>query len=744
MSGWTLAIDVGTHTVVAAVDTGTGARVLTLAPGGPLPALVATSPFGDLRTGNAAAEIAALTPDLAETRCMQALATQATVRLGNRDIATEDLVAALITVAVRAGTVECGGPPQRLILVHPPRWGTTERDRLTAAGQRAAGIPPHLVASPVAAARRYAAAHPVAPGAHVAVLDLGTELRTAVLHRTRSGFTLAGPPGGDPDLGGEALTGHLFDLVAGYAREQDPDAWTRMLRGGDPAAQSRFHTDLTALAATLCDQTTATITGPGQATGIRITRPEYEDRIRPVLTQCAAEVRATAQQAGVPVESLAGIYLTGAAARTPAVSAVLTEALGVVPIVAADTKTVAVLGALTHVWMPADPPPAPAVRSSSSSYRAGREPKAGPLPAGTTPGPGATPAAGWRPWRAPIGGTGTVLAYAGETVFAAGTQVTAVDAYAGTGRWTSPPVPPLQRLELAGTTVIGHDGTRILALDRTGGAPRWAYQATGPMVPGPGVLHVAAKRALICIDVDSGRESWRTATDADTCGLAVPGDGRCYLTTVDGRLTAADEMTGAPLWQARLPAGSAGPAVMSGAVHVAGPGGPRAFDAETGEPLWHAPGGEAGTVLVQADLVYVAGRGVAAYDVATGTPRWRTGAGNSFSGLPAVGEGVVCGPAGDTLAVFDAVTGRPRAAIRGAAQPVLADGLAYVTVHNGRHLGAVDLGTGAMRWQAALPGTMTAGPVLAAGLVFALVREGSGTHLYAIDARTGAFSGSVG
>ena len=325
----------------------------------------------------------------------------------------------------------------------------------------------------------------------------------------------------------------------------------------------------------------------------------------------------------------------------------------------------------------------------------------------------------------------------------------ALDLATGAADWTGQPVPPLHQLTVAGTMVYGHDGTRVLAVDRTGGTPRWAYQATGPLAVGVDAVHLGGRRAVLCLDPVTGRERWRYALGADLGGLAVPGDGQVYPATTDGRLRALAADTGEERWQVRLPTGPAGPAALAGAVYLAGRDGVRAFAAESGEVLWHtAERDGAGTVLVTGEQVYVVGAGVRAYGAVGGEPRWRTGTGSSFTALPAVGEGVVCGPIGAALAAFDTVTGQLRWSLPTGAgvllPPVLADGLAHV-IWSGRGVAAIAVADGTVRWRVELPGVVVAGPLLVDGVAVVAARAGygTGTTVYAIDARTGLVGGSA-
>ena len=393
MADWTLAVDIGTHVTTAAVDSGAGPAPLPV-DGAALASVVCVNPRGGLVAGPAAVDQAIRRPELAQWYPMRTLAqTPPLVRLGARDVPAQELVAALLARVLVAGAAQFGGAPTRLVLTHPAQWGEVELARLVAAGERAARVTPVPVPDAVAVARFYGGDVPV--GGHVAVLDFGAALRTAILRRTRAGFTLAGPQTTDPDLGGDALIGNLAGLVADAAREQDPQAWDRLSRGDDEPARlsrARLRAELTALAGSLAGRHTGTLRVPEFPDGVAVTRADFEARIAPLLNRAAERLRAVADRAGVAPAALAGVYLAGAASAIPLLATVVGERAGVLPQLAADPGAVVASGALTRVWLPGAVPAPPTARTPTSSLRAGRDPAAGPLPAGPLPA-GRRPAA---------------------------------------------------------------------------------------------------------------------------------------------------------------------------------------------------------------------------------------------------------------------------------------------------------------------------------------------------------------
>lgn len=796
MTGSTVAIDIGTCWAAAAVAEDARSEAAEVGTAFRIPSVVCRGADGVLVTGTAALERAVVAPELTEWMPKRALVNSGTmVRLGATDVSVIDLVTAVLGQAAREAGWKAGAQgPAAVVLTHPARWGDSERALLAEAARRA-GLPgqPRLVPEPVAAAAFYVErSMPV--GAYVAVFDWGgATLGATVLRRTRGGFAMVGPPGGVSELGGDDLDAALLELVGEHARAVDADAWNRLMTDGDrQTVRDRVSLlrAVTDLKETLSEQTAGTMLPSGFPGGIRVTRPELEERIGPLVRRAVEELRVTVERAGLRPADLAAVYLAGGSSRVPLVATLVAAELGVVPTVAADPRSVVALGALQIALgrvglAPLVAGSSPAAPSSAvtrvavtwlSSYQAGRGPDALPLPDGTSQqsggsaGPGTVRPAGWRPWRTVLRGDPTVLAYADDTLYAAGGVVTAVDPANGAVRWVSPPVPRLARLDAAGGAVYGHDGDRLLAFDAATGGPRWAYQVRGTPIVAGGLVLVGTRGELLALDAVSGQRRWRYAPGAELRGLAVPGDGRAYLATADRRVRAVAIGTGDETWRLDLPQSggpATAPAVSAGVLFMATSDGPWAVDADTGELLWRAPapagdertmdGSGRRLVLVTPDLLYLVGRGVAAFAMADGAARWRTADGQGLVAVPSVGGGVLCGRVATGYVAFDARAGRPRWGYPGGGvngEPVLSQGCAFLACappagSGGSAAGlgrwmlvAVDLVTGQPRWRVWLPGALVAGPVVVGDVLHLLLRRQVGpaaeSAVYAVDTRNGA------
>jgi tetratricopeptide (TPR) repeat protein len=239
-----------------------------------------------------------------------------------------------------------GKPPTAVVLTHPARWGRAQLERLGDAAARAGIGNPVFMAEPVAAAWWYA--RPTA-GQLLAVFDLGGgTLDTAVLRASQAGFEIAGPPGGDADLGGEDFDELLLGHVAAMARNRDPAAWAEV-SAADRRARSemaRLRADVTVAKEALTEYLAYDLVVPGFAEAFAVTRADLAELIAAAVERAVAEMRATIAAAGAGEPDRPGLYLTGGSSRIPLIAARLAVGLGVEPQLRDDPKGAVALGAL--------------------------------------------------------------------------------------------------------------------------------------------------------------------------------------------------------------------------------------------------------------------------------------------------------------------------------------------------------------------------------------------------------------
>jgi len=359
---WVLAVDFGTsNTTAAFADDGGVPQLLQVENSQYLPSVVVADGEGNLLTGKAASRQAMVYPERTERVPKRALVAGGEVVLGGRPFAVEALAGAVLSkVYAEAVRFHGGSAPAKVILTHPARWGEILRERLRGAAGLAGVTNQVLLAEPEAAAWYYA---PPVAGQLVAVFDLGGgTLDTAVLQAADGGFVLAGPPGGDAELGGEDFDELLLDWVTEQARKRDAELWAQMEEPRAARDRAHLRADVTAGKETLSEHTTYEVPVPGFAEGILVRRPDLEELISEPVGRAVEEMRRTITTAGVSPGKLAGLYLTGGSSRVPVIAQRLAVALGVLPQLRDDPKAVVALGALKASAAPPAAQPSRLVR----------------------------------------------------------------------------------------------------------------------------------------------------------------------------------------------------------------------------------------------------------------------------------------------------------------------------------------------------------------------------------------------
>jgi molecular chaperone DnaK len=349
--GYHLGIDLGTTCTAVAVCRGAGpGRPEPVALGEPDSA-IATAAFltgdGELLVGAAARRRSAAEPERVARGFTRRIGDATPLVLGGQAHSAAELAARFVRAVVDLVTLREGGAPDTVALTHPVGWGAHRRESLTRALVAVDLADVLLVSEPVAAALGHTGGAGLAPGAVLAVYDLGGDSFAAtVLGGAADGTPeLRGRPVELDDLGGVDLDEHVLDHV----RDALGDAWTA-LDPTDPAvlaAVATLRRDCAAAKEALSADVDAAIPVllPGTHTRVRIGRADFEDRIRgDVAATVAALLRALAA-AGTGPAVPQTVLLVGGSSRIPLVPQLVSAGLGRPITVDADPGTTAARGA---------------------------------------------------------------------------------------------------------------------------------------------------------------------------------------------------------------------------------------------------------------------------------------------------------------------------------------------------------------------------------------------------------------
>lgn len=282
--GYGLGVDLGTTSTAAAVVVGDG-RPETVALGdraADVPSAVFLTDEGSELLGEAALRRGVAEPHRLAREFKRRLGDPTPLVLGGRPVSAETLSGHLLRWVVDEVRARQGGPPNRIVVTHPANWGPFRREVF---GQ-ALGIADvgrvDTLPEPVAAALHFAACERVPSGGTVAVYDLGGGTFDAtVLRDTGQGYQVLGSPGGLEHLGGvdfdEAVLAHVTSSLG--------DALTDLDADDDDVTRAlvRLREECTAAKEHLSSDTEAVLRVelPGVRRDVRITRPEFEDLLRP-------------------------------------------------------------------------------------------------------------------------------------------------------------------------------------------------------------------------------------------------------------------------------------------------------------------------------------------------------------------------------------------------------------------------------------------------------------------------------
>ena len=325
--------------------------------------------------------------------------------------------------------------------------------------------------------------------------------------------------------------------------------------------------------------------------------------------------------------------------------------------------------------------------------------------------------------------------------------------------------------------------TQVFAVDIGAGDSRRARITADPVVAN-GAIYTLDAATRVTATATSGAPLWSVdlpvgldnRSDASGGGLAVA-DGRVFVTSGFGELTALDARTGGTLWTQDLDApGTSAPTVAGDLVYVSGRdstgwaievGNGRVRWQTGGTPSVTAFGGGAGPA-VSGDLAVMpfnSGEVVGVFPEG-GLRRWATvvagvrpgtaaGIISDIGGDPVIADGrVYVGNVTGSTAAIDAFSGeRLWTATEGAVGPVWPVGPALFLVNDLGQLIRLDSDSGAVVWRTQLPSTAPSGrfsrsrtvfahygPVLAGGRLIVASSDG---QIRAFDPRSGALVGNA-
>ena len=343
--GYWLGIDVGSTVTAAAVCRAEGqAEVVALGSGSAVVPSVVFLGEHDQVVGEAALRRAVADPDRLVRGFTGRIGDEVPMVVGGRAYTAAQLAATLIFWVVDQVSTQQGGPAEGIVVTHPATWGDYKREVL-ATSLAAAGLGQvRFCAEPEAVA----AGQPIASGHTIAVYDLGgTTFDATVIHGTSAGgFTVLGQPQVLDQLGGvdfdDAVFGHVLAAVPGLT-ELDADDPTTL--GAIAALRRDCSQAIQALSADT--EVTIPVIAPGIQTQVRLHRAEFDDMIRPQLSETLQALHRALHTAQLEPHHLDAVVLVGGSSCIPLVAQLVSADLDQPVTIDADPTTTIARGAAT-------------------------------------------------------------------------------------------------------------------------------------------------------------------------------------------------------------------------------------------------------------------------------------------------------------------------------------------------------------------------------------------------------------
>ena len=376
---YALGLDIGTTFTAAAVDRDGVTSIVQLGTNrAAVPSVVVFRGDDTVLTGDAAERRSRTEPDRVAREFKRRFGDATPVFIGGTPRSPELITSRLLRDVVDTVSEREGGPPaDGIVVTHPASWGEYKLGVLRQAVRLAGLTDVTFLAEPIAAAVHYSSLERVPDGAVLAVYDLGGgTFDAAIVEKRGDRFEILGQPEGIERLGGidfdAAVLEHVRVALGDAIDQLDPTGTEALrLREECITAKEALSTDT--------DVSISVLAG-GVEHQTRLTRAEFEEMIRPVLTSTVDAMRRALESASVTADRLDAILLVGGGSRIPIVAEMITNEFGRPVAVDAHPKHSIALGAArfgagTSPRVPvapvpaASPAPPPTSRTSTSSRR---------------------------------------------------------------------------------------------------------------------------------------------------------------------------------------------------------------------------------------------------------------------------------------------------------------------------------------------------------------------------------------
>ena len=342
MSEPIIGIDLGTtNSAVAVVEN--GVPIIINVDGQPtMPSCVGLDANGALVVGQPALNQLVASPESTVISIKRKMGTDAIINLGDKAFSPEEISSFILGRLKKAAEAHLGQPVTKAVITVPAYFDESQRKATADAAKLANLEAVRIINEPTAAALAYDAES--ATNQTMLVYDLGGGTFDVSLVVVEDGVVEVKASHGDTQLGGDdfddALVAHVTDIF----HEEHGLTFENDLR-----AQRRLKVALERAKRTLSDHPFVKVQEDFLADDKHLTteisRDDYEEMIDEYLQKTLTCVHKAMEDAKVLPEQLDKILLVGGSSRTPAVSILIENLLGIAPSFEVNPDLIVAMGA---------------------------------------------------------------------------------------------------------------------------------------------------------------------------------------------------------------------------------------------------------------------------------------------------------------------------------------------------------------------------------------------------------------
>jgi len=293
-----------------------------------MPSCVGIDPEGRLIVGRTAKNQMVSHPENTVLSIKRRMGENATVTLGGKSFSPEEISSFILARMKSEAEKYLGHPIAKAVITVPAYFDDAQRNATKDAGVLAGLDVVRIINEPTAAALAYEAGHE--ENQRILVYDLGGGTFDVSLVVVENGIVEVKASHGDTHLGGDDFDRLLIDYVTKRFKEQHGVDLKSDLR-----ATNRLWVAAEKAKCTLSDRPFAGIREEfivgNHHLDMEISRDDYEETIRPMLRKTMDTVHACLTDSLFLPKAIDKIILVGGATRTPLVSQMLQEDMGIEP-----------------------------------------------------------------------------------------------------------------------------------------------------------------------------------------------------------------------------------------------------------------------------------------------------------------------------------------------------------------------------------------------------------------------------